>query len=170
MVTGSLLGMDFCLRKTLSSLNGLLSLCSQIAHRTPFITTGDPLQQAVRDLNLEFKFKFLHQLLLDFQNANTAKEEKEDNNDERQQLQTPEESMRFVVSANQVKLDEIHVELARLKKKQQAEGFFKKLFWPIQWQDELRTLHTQARHLNELIHILLRLGGMRVFPLLPKKK
>ena len=217
IATGAL-GMDYCLRKTFTSLNSLFSICRQISQITPVFAHKQSLAFILAELNLDFKFNFLHRLLTDFQDANRHKNNNNDNNnndnnnndnnkmlikevqgdkDERRleqkhlifiipnakepsviktmevhdvsssfiQKNTPTETMRFVLSTAQTKLEQMHIELERLNKLHASESWLGKQFWPIQWQDQSLLLRSYTSQLNELIQMILRLGSVRVFPL-----
>lgn len=259
VVTTSVVGLDYCFRKTLASLNGLFGICKQISQLAPF-AHNQPLGLILTELNLDFKFKFLHQLLLDFQkatflfdrteqqsanevhgpaylikhsphlvlnatdakdaedatSAKNAKDAKDtvtsgmriisnvspssssflsllphapngpstaqaaatDHNHNHHNHRnhhhslycgagttTPDKTMRFVLSTAQSKLEEMHVELERLKKMHTNESWIGKQLWPVNWIEESMLLRAYANQLNELIQILLRLGAMRIFPL-----
>lgn len=233
LVTGSMLGVDFCLRKALSSLNGLIFVSKQMSALGAF-KIRPPLAATLVELNLDFKFQLLHQLLVDFKNASmqsstlsaahlaaqttlalspgssdrqtpsphtylvtptnyqhsdqqmkiksATSQEVQKEDDRRRCLaptpaaaekssssgptrQGPDQTMKFVLSAAQSKLEQMHAELVRLKACEQAQGFISRLLWPHDWKKELHLLRTLTCQLDELLKIIIRLGAMRVFPI-----
>lgn len=73
IATGAL-GFNFCFRKTIDSLNTLGALCKQISAASSSSRDRPSLAAIVAELNLEFKFEFMANLLLDFHEASASRE------------------------------------------------------------------------------------------------